>query len=271
MRPISLWICLTFSLVCLWCMDTDSGFAQSSSASDEVVRRATFVFIGTVSKINATTMPEVKASDSTAVVRVDEVIDGPGAPPDVAGKEITVQLARPGSLNAGQRATFFTKGWLMGESMAVIEVAPAREVGNPQQVREMVQASRQKSADEALQGETASAEIVVSGTVSNVAPGGAPEIPSEHTPQWQKAVIAVQTTLKGHVTGNSITVVFPGSDDPYWRGSPKFKEGQQGIWLLHRNQVQMRGMQNQLTALKPLDFQPLDQLPRIQRLLKSGR
>ena len=93
--------------MCLLCAGQNS--AQGSSATEDVVRRATFVFIGTVVKLNATAMPEVKASESTAVVRVDEVIDDPGAPPDLAGKEITVQLAQAGSASIGQRATFFTK------------------------------------------------------------------------------------------------------------------------------------------------------------------
>jgi hypothetical protein len=269
MRPMPCWISLTFILMCLLCAGESS--AQGPGATEDVIRRATFVFNGTVMKLNATTMPEVKASDSTAVVRVDEVIDGSGGPPDLAGKEITVQLARAGSVSTGQHATFFTRGWLMGESMAVIEVAPAGEAGNPQQVREMVQATQQKTADEALQREIASAEAVVAGTVTSVGPGGLPEPPTEHAPGWKKAVIGVQSTLRGHVTGSTVTVFFPGSEDPFWRGSPRFKEGQQGIWLLHRNQVELRGIENQFTALKPLDFQSRDQLERIQRLLKSAR
>lgn len=97
---------------------------QAEVTSESVIRQATFIFKGTVVKLKATTMPEVKASDSTAVVRVDEVIEALGTPPDLPGKEITVQLAPPGSVSAGQEYTFFTKGWLMGEGMAVIEIAP---------------------------------------------------------------------------------------------------------------------------------------------------
>lgn len=269
MRPIPVWIALTFGLGCmLW---ANAGWTQTSTANDDAVRRATFVFIGTVVRLNATTIPDVPASESTAVVRVDEVIDAPGAPPDLGGKEITVKLLQAGSVREGQRSTFYTRGWLMGESMAVIEVAAAGEAGNPQQVREMVKASRQKSADEELQKEIASAEAVVAGTVTAVGPGGLAELPSEHAAQWQKAVIAVQSTMKGHVTGNTVTVFFPGSEDPMWRGAPRFKEGQQGIWLLHRNQIEFAGIENQLTALKPLDFQSRDQSERIQRLVKSTR
>ncbi|MGA2373691.1 MAG: hypothetical protein ABSG11_23785 [Candidatus Korobacteraceae bacterium] len=54
-----------------------------------------------------------------------------------------------------------------------------------------------------------------------------------------------------------------------WHNSPKFHEGQQGIWLLHVNQVRLPGVQDQYTTLRPLDFQSEAQLERIRRLLNS--
>jgi len=79
------------------------------------------VFKGTVEKTGASTMPAVKANASTAVVHVDQVIDGPGAPPDLVGKQITVQLLDPRSVKAGTQAVFFTKGWLLGNAARVNE------------------------------------------------------------------------------------------------------------------------------------------------------
>jgi hypothetical protein len=229
------------------------------------------VFIGTVVRVNATTVPEVSASESTAIVRVDEVVEGPDAPPDLAGKEITVQLSRPGGVKPGEHATFFTKGWLLGDSMAVIEVGHSAETLSPQQVRDTVHGERQKAVDQALQEEIVSAELIVTGKVTRVAPAGIPELPTEHTPLWKKADIEVESALKGHVTGHSVYVLFPASEDPAWHTSPKFREGQQGIWLLHRNQLKLRGVENQYTVLKPLDFQTRDELGRVQRLAKDSR
>ena len=95
---------------------------QVENNMDQLIRQSTFIFVGTVEKLNATTMKSVKASEATAVVRLDKLIEAPGAPPDLAGKSITVQVRQPSSLRVGQQATFFTKGWLLGNSMAVIEM-----------------------------------------------------------------------------------------------------------------------------------------------------
>ena len=101
--------------------------SQVENNMDQLIRQSTFIFVGTVQGLNATTMKSVKPSDATAVVRLDKLIEAPGAPPDLAGKSITVQLHQPGALRVGQQATFFTKGWLLGNSMAVIELGHSLE------------------------------------------------------------------------------------------------------------------------------------------------
>lgn len=246
------------------------GQPSQAEGMENLIRHATFVFVGTVTRTNATTMAEVPASDSTAVVRVDEIIEAPGAPPDLVGQEITMQLATPGSVKEGQKATFFTKGWLMGESIAVIEVG--RSTGlESSQAREQVQGTRDKVATEALQEEINSAEAVVAGTVSAVHASAVPHIGSEHDPDWYGAEIAIDSVEKGHLAGHTVTVLFPNSDDVMWASAPKFKQGQQGIWLLHRNQTKLPGVKDQYTALEPLDFQDRGQLERIRALSKKTK
>jgi hypothetical protein len=213
-------------------------------------------------------MSEVPATESTAVVRIDEVIEAPGAPAGLLRQEITVQLSQTGLLKAGDQATFFTRGWLLGNSMAVIELGHAVDQ-SVQQTGEQVQATRQKTADEALQAEIASAESIVAGTVASVRPSHIPHIGSEHDPDWYEAEITVSSVVKGHLPSHTVTVLFPHSDDPMWQGAPKFKEGQQGIWLLHRNQMNLPGIKDQYTVLNTLDFQTMENLERIRKLVKS--
>src|SRR5260370_39880221 len=147
---------------------------QVNVTEESLTRQATFIFKGTVVKLNATTMSAVRASESTAVVRIDEVIDAPGAPPDLAGKEITVQLREPGSIRAAQQMFFFTKGWLLGNSMAVIEVGRLGGSQSAQQISEAVRANRQKMADKEFQGERVRSEVLVAGSDSGVRRGKAP-------------------------------------------------------------------------------------------------
>jgi hypothetical protein len=245
--------------------------AQTPEATEDVLRQATLVFTGTVQETSATTMPAVKANNSTAVVRVDQVIDGSNAPPDLVGKQITVQLREPGSVKAGMQAIFLTKGWLLGNSMAVIELGRLPSTTSVQDLSAQLESTRQKVADGNLQNELATTEAVIIGTVTGVRPSQIPHLKSEHDPDWYEAQILVENIVKGQLSGREITLLFPHSDDVMWHDSPKFTEGERGIWLLHRNQARLPGIENQFTSLKALDFQPLDELDRVRRLVKAAQ
>jgi len=239
--------------------------AQNPNDVTTWIRQSTFIFVGTVEALNATTMNAVAANDGLAVVRVDKVISAPGGPPDLAGKNVTVKLLPTAALRRGEEATFYTKGWLLGNSLAVIEVG--HSVPAEAATQEQVNAVHQQMADEDLQREMASAVAIVSGVVRSVQKSKVPHIGSEHDPDWYQAEIVIRETLKGKPRGESITVLFPHSDDVMWHNSPKFHEGQQGVWLLHVNQVRVPGVQEQYTALRSLDFQSEEQRERVQRLL----
>jgi hypothetical protein len=245
--------------------------AQAPNTAEDLARRSTLVFLGTVEKTAASTMPAVKANEVTVVVRVDQVISSPGAPPGLAGKLITVQLLQPGSMKPGSQTVFFTKGWLLGESMAVVEVGRLGRDTNIQGLTEQINSVRQKMTDEALQNQLATAEAVIAGRVVAVHRAEIPRIGSEHDPDWYVAVIQVESVVKGESLGREVTLLFPHSDDVMWHNSPKFKEGQRGVWLLHRNQVRLPGIENQLTALRPLDFHSPEELIRVERLVKASQ
>lgn len=247
------------------------GVSQSTNTTENLTREATFIFKGTVQQIGASNMSPVKVNSSTAIVRVDEVIYAPGAPPDLQGKQITVQLQESGLVKPGFQAVFYTKGWLMGQSMAVIELGrQAQTAGSStQSIRSQVNSTHQRMADEELQTELATSEAVVSARVVSVHASKIPHLGTEHDPDWYEAQLAVQSVIKGNLQSREVTLLFPHSNDVMWHRSPKFKEGQQGIFLLHRNQARLPGIENQLTALNPLDFRPLEELNRVQRLVKA--
>lgn len=246
-------------------------YAQRATTVEDLTRQATLVFKGTVEKTRASNMPAVKASDATAIVRVDQLIDSPGAPPGLTGKQITVQMLEPGSVKPGTQAIFFTKGWLLGKSMAVIEVGQLPATESTGGLSEKVKSVRQQISDEALQNQMATAEAVVAGRVTAVRPSEIPHLDTEHDPDWYVAMIQLESVIKGQLKDREVAVLFPHSDDVAWHNSPKFKEGQQGIWLLHRNQARLPGIENQLTALRPLDFHPREELSRVERLAKASQ
>jgi hypothetical protein len=245
--------------------------AQSGTPVEDLTRKATLIFLGTVEKIAATTMLAVKASKATAVVRVDKVIDTPDAPPGLEGKQITVRLLEPGSMKRGSKAVFFTKGWLLGKSMAVIEVGRLGSNSDMRSLAKQINNVRQRMADEAVQTQLITAEAVIVGRVTTVSRADIPRLGSEHDPDWYVALIDVETVIKGELPEHTIKLLFPKSDDVMWHNSPKFKEGQQGIWILHRNQARLASIENQYTALRSLDFLSRKEQGRIERLVKTTK
>lgn len=256
---------------------------------EELARESRFIFRGTVERLNEATMPAVPVNEHTAVVRVDEIIRAPDLLSDLTNQEITVQLREAAPMQVRQQALFFTNPWLYGTGIAVQEVG-RQEVARRgteaerSRVREQVASIAQGRPDEALQARLASAVIVVMGRVYNTRPAtfaGSPPV-TEHDPAWWEALIAVEEVLKGAVppvaadavqkgapSQPTIVVLFANSQDVVWFQAPKLRPGQEGIWLLHRDEnIQTRFPV--YVVLDPLDAQPKDQLGRIRSLLQTS-
>jgi len=263
----------------------------TTSRAEQLANQAQFVFQGTVIQLKGTTLKQVPVSDQTIVVRVDRVVHAPPAVSGLAGEEITVQLPSGDRVTIGQTLVFFTVGWIFGDSVAVKslgqeEVNPvtlqllAGSPADPVHSLHARQAVRQASQ----------ADLVVAGRVSSVrlpagelrarasaGAGRTSERISEHAPLWQEAVIEVDEVLKGG-RAKKVVVRFPASNDVRWYKAPKFQTGQEGVFLLHKEQLaqHVRGMTapelapEEYTALHPADFQPLDELPRIKLAVQGG-
>jgi len=263
----------------------------ASSAATPLADKAKFVFQGTVKTAKATTegLEQVKVSDRTLVVRVDRVIHAPEALSDYAGQDITVQLASgEEKLKPGQTVIFYTNGWIFGKTVAVQSVGhepatPASAAALSSHPHDPV---RSLQSREAL-SQAASADLIVTGRVSAVqlpaaesqararamASGRTAERISEHAPLWQEAVIDVDQVHKGSHTGKQLVIRFPSSTDVRWHKAPKFRTGQEGVFLLHKDQIPAAARAlaamggagpGEYTALDPADVQPLEELPRIK-------
>ncbi len=130
-------------------------------------------------------------------------------------------------------------------------------------------------ADEHLLRRIGLAELVIVGKVIKTAP--APDdirkrMPiTEHNPDWWIAEIEVAGVEKGHHKGKLVSIRFPNSEDVAWHDSPKFKPGQEGIWILQRDQQEREWPIMRipgLTAVHPLDFQPFERREHIRTLIQ---
>jgi hypothetical protein len=252
---------------------------MNAAPADDAVRESDLIFNGTVEELGASTVAAFEAAPNTAVVRVDDVIRSSPALAQVAGQRITVELQDPGSVTAGQQYTFYATVLLFGESIAVREVAHDA-VQAAEALGDRVQNAVASAEDQALRERAERAELVVRGRVSHVRPSasaGAESLStgpvSEHDPQWWEAVIDVDEVVKGDVAPGPTVVVFPFSTDIMWVNAPKFQTGQEGVWLLHTEQVPpavTEQFTSVYTALDPTDFQPGDRAERVQRLLEES-
>jgi hypothetical protein len=255
--------------------------------------QARFVFQGTVKKLKAVTLAEVPISDRTVVVHVDQVLHAPEVLRDYVGQDVTIQLAPGEEVGEGQTLVFYTNGWVFGDSIAV------QSVGHDEATAPSVAALaahphdpvRSLQAREAL-AQAAQADLIVTGRVSAVrlpaqeaqvratamAAGRTSERISEHAPVWHEAVIDVDEVHKGRRPGKQVVVRFPSSTDVRWYKAPKFHTGQEGVFLLHKEQLpQAKGLlaaagvgPSEYTALDPADVQPLEELPRIKLAAQAG-
>jgi hypothetical protein len=244
-------------------------FAQAPAATVEgLMREAQLVFRGTVVRPGAANLMVIKAGEDTAVVRVDELIHVPGKLEIYAGQEVTVKLRQPGSVKAGDTAVFFTRSWLYGEHLAVVEVgrtAPGAAVAS------QVAAARRKMADEDLRHRLEGAALVVAGRVVATRPAVFPDKrgdkgrDTEHDPQWQEAVIAVDRVLKGQLGESRAVVLYPGSDDILWFRTPKPQVGWDGVWILEPSPL----VEGSLILPKAESFLSRQSLAKIEAMVEG--
>jgi hypothetical protein len=258
--------------------------------SKELADQAKFVFQGTVKKLKAANLKSLPASDRTVIVRVDRVLHAPEAVSDFAGQEITVQLAVGETVKVGETSIFYANGLSFAENLAVQSMG--HEPATPPAVAALSLHPDGPVSSLAMR-ETAAravgADLVVSGRVSALrlpqeesqaraaamASGQTTERISEHAPLWQEAVINVDEVHKGTLHDKQVLVRFPSSNDVRWHRAPKFAIGQEGVFLLHKEQLvgqaAARGTTaDRYTALESADVQPISNLPQIKLAMSGG-
>ncbi len=257
---------------------------------EDLAQEARFVFKGTVQKLKAATMRDVKVDNRTAIVRVDEIIYSPEALSNFTGKNITVQLGGGKKIKKGKQAVFYTNGWLFGDSVAVqsidhedvakVPAALATVAADPVQTLAHRDTKTQvELADAIVSGRVTSvrvpSDVVAARSVAVAEPTVTGPV-SEHDPDWRIAEIQVDAVHKGSHAGPA-SLRFPASTDVMWHHAPKFHAGQEGFFMLHKPakaKVAAAAMLSAPTedtgdyvALDPADYLPFDQAEAMQDLL----
>jgi hypothetical protein len=250
--------------------------AQTTGAQlDRLVRTSSLIFVGTVEKLGAATTNEVAADPNTAIVKVEEVYTATGGLGDLKKRRLTLRFDPKRPLAAGTRAVFFANGLVYGRGVVVREVDRIK-VKDKDTLAKDIAAALARRDDQKLTQRIRLASLVVTGTVTAVRPLKASERSaiSEHDPRWHEAIIELRSVERGKLRDQQLTVLFPASDDELWLAAPKFKEGQEGLWILQKDQKEKgppRLRRPGYTALDALDFQPPERIEQVRRLAKSVR
>jgi len=252
------------------------------SAVREWTAQSGLIFSGTVLRENDATMTAVPAEAGSAVVRVDRVLKAPPALAGLAGQEITLVPAAGRSLTAGQQSVFFTRSWIYGDSLAVIEVGRLEQAGDQAdkglaadmgELSSLIGEADRGTEDDRITQRLHRADLVVTGRVRETHPlrRGQPGPTSEHDPDWWEATVEVSSADKGQPPqGQLLTVLYPSSTDEFWIDSPKLTPGMEATFLLQQDQDEKGFPVHRvagLTALHPLDVHPVAARQRIQGLL----
>lgn len=267
--------------------------------SEEFAQQASFIFKGTVKKLNAATLRGLPVTNRTVTVQVDEVVEAPEVLADYAGQKITVELGGRKQVKAGEQYLFYSNGWIFGDSLAVQSLAhelvgtsfalSAVTAKPADRLHQKLVRARFEAADMVITGRVTGVrlppETTIRGAVASLAADEETPITkpiSEHDPALQEAVIEVEAVHKGEQGASEVVLRFPRSTDIRWYRAPKFSPGQHGFFMLHKEEVAgeapVRGAAASAvlgadeaagfhTALHSADFQPLNEPGGVREIM----
>ncbi len=216
-----------------------ASMAYGQDIKPEWLTESNPVFVGTVLRLGESTVDGVKASRKTAVVKIDALLSEPESVSMAIGDEVTIELIDPTQFQVGSRATFYASTWIMGKGVAVKELGHepmptgvALAATSVEPMRERLGRARLKLRLDAAETITLGKVVQIRKAMTATARG---RLYTEHDPDWQEAVIQVDSVYKGAVGGSQLIVRFPGSQDVRFFGAPKITVDQTGIFLLTKD------------------------------------
>lgn len=228
---------------------------------------ARFIFTGRVEAAGASSLAVLSGKPNSVVVRIERIHRAAPALQNQAGQLVTV-LGAAGEGGAGRRKVYFTNPVLYGETLGVKELGSVDAPEEDEEVHTFLAGLTEEAKTEELRRHLASADAVLHARVlrrHRVSEATAATV-SEHDPDWWAAVLSIVASLKGSHEGE-ITVRYPNSRNVRWHAVPKPHDGQEAVFLLHRDGLRVGDAT--LALLHPTDLMAADarDLRRIKGLL----
>jgi len=259
---------LSLMLVLLQCSPTmQKTVLTIENTVEKFTLDSEFIFSGTIILKRTSTIDAEDVSE-LAIVKVDEIIKGPDTFMTLKGQSITIKLKEPDKVIENTKHIFFTRSWLFGESIGVIEMGSMeiKPSTNIKEIMNKVNRIEQEQQDKEFMKRLSLAELIVSGKAVNVTRSKGQVMATEHFPDWHEAEIEIEKVFKGTYPDEKIVILFPMSDDVMWYNSPKFKENTEGIWLLKSYEFAGQKLEH-LAVVDKKDFYPKSEETKITRML----
>jgi hypothetical protein len=207
---------------------------------DKLVAGASLIFKGKIVLLHTATTDESDVTN-TGVVTVTEVIEAPESFPSISGQQVTVRVTDINKVKVGEERLFFTDPYWIGESIGVREIGSVMKgdkLYENKDISSLIKQGRDKQGDEQLGKTLKGARLVVTGKVVKISePEGKIRIGTEHDPEWKEAEIQIDETLKG-TADKTVKILFASSKDVMFFKAPKFKEGDEGIFIIQQTDSQ---------------------------------
>jgi hypothetical protein len=244
---------------------------MSEQTLAELLREAAFVFVGTVEDVGAETVGEIPSDEQPIVVRVDRVLVAPPAFAQLAGSRVTLRgAADEPAVQGGDSWVFFANGLAFAESLALQEVGRRKiddleshvSLTTDESGADPLRALSREVAAARLAEHASVADAIVLGRVIGLERAAGSPV-REHDPDWWLATLHVVHVERGDVPEGNVKVLYANSIDVRWREAPKPKAAQNGLWILHATDGDLRDLAP-FQLLHSDDFQPPQMLESLR-------
>jgi hypothetical protein len=234
---------------------------------ENLIQSSSLIFTGTVERQSSSNVPSLSPHEKLVTIHVIRGLRVSHILSDIEGKIITVACISPETLIPGQKAVFFTNSWIHGRGIA------AREVSHLDINEEDVVASTIARIPELhLKDRLLKSKLVVNAHITRISPGEIKSI-ERNAAFWDKAELQIKKVLIGQ-SQEPILVYFPTVDRPPWTRAPRFKEKQEGIFILHKPSHNATLSEaaisiHNFVALDPADFQLESELSKVEKIIED--
>ena len=244
-RVLRLRVATPAVVLCLIASGSVAAQVPSVDSLQNLLKRATYVFEGTVKRWNAVADPSLTATPQTAVVHVSRLFVCPQQVGLFRDEDVTITFHDPSAAPAGTTGWFLGRGWSVGNHIAtsVVSIVRTPTTAQNQALVANLHQALQLSAKDALDAIVTASSVVVLATVDTISEAkyAASSPRSENAERWSTVRLTVDSVRSSRDSVvwvaprdsfRNITILAPATIGYYAPGTAQLTKGSQRIFAL---------------------------------------